>query len=360
MAIARVVRSALKDQVYTMLRGEIATGALAEGARLDSIRKLAARFDTSVRTVHLALSALEAEGRLIKKHGSGTFIAKYDPELTIADTVVLCMEITGHVFADLCRMLQHDLGVHEQIPMCLDVAHPDFARLLRRASFSEAGFFVVHGTQYFPFALLQDKPFASKTVIGILDWETDLLADRAHRVIVDHTAGGRLVAAHFRAGGHRRVMLAGHGQMLWFAQSTGWKFPNNGQGFLKAWGESGDSVDCCQALEGVDSVEGKAADDLLAVLNRLAGPTAIFALMDSNGAWIQNVLMARAPELMDRVEIVGYGNTPWSQAAKPSFSTVDWNLGSVVKETSAIINAVQAGQVAEPKVVRVEPVLVKR
>ncbi len=360
VAINRVVRYALKDQVYQMLLEEITSGTLPLGTRLDPIRTLAKRFGTSVRTVHLALTALENQGHLIKKHGSGTFVDRSDPEMTMADTVVMCMSVGGHVFSDLCRMLQQDLGAHKKIPMCLDVNHPDFARVLRRTSLSQADFFIVHGTQYFPFDLLQTKPFAHKTVIGIMDWETEVLANTTHRVLVDHTAGGRQVAKHFRAAGHRRALLAGNGQMLWFAEQDERRFPSSGHGFLEEWGDQTGPVERCIVLESGASVEGPDADHLLALLDGPDAPTAIFALMDANGAWIQSVLLARAPQLFKKIELVGYGNTPWSQAAHPAFSSVDWNLAAVVSETSAIIDAVQAGLVTEPKTVWVQPVFVKR
>lgn len=357
MAINRVIRYALKDQVYEMLLNGITSGALPQGAKLDPIRTLAQRFGTSVRTVHLALTELEKQGHLIKKHGSGTFVTKGDPEMTMADTVVLCMHVAGHLFSDLCRMIQQDLSEHDKIPMCLDVNHPDFERILRRASTSQAEFFVVHGFRFFPFGLLQTKPFASKIVIGVLDWENDVFPDKIHRVLIDHNAGGRKVAEHFRNNGHRKVMLAGHGQMLWVAQNEGGRFPNSGYGFRQEWGTRSGSLEYCTSLEGDSSLQGPEADHILSVLKGPDAPSAIYALMDTNAAWIQSMLLARAPEFLRKIELVGYGNTPWSQAAHPAFSSVDWNLTEVVKATSAIINAVQTRELTEPRTVWVTPTL---
>jgi DNA-binding LacI/PurR family transcriptional regulator len=244
--------------------------------------------------------------------------------------------------------------------MCLDVNHPDFARVLRRTSLSQANFFIVHGTQYFPFDLLKTKAFAHKTVIGILDWESEVLADTTHRVLLDHTAGGRQVAAHFRKVGHRKVLLAGNGQMLWFAKQEERRFPGSGHGFLEEWGDPDGSLESCIVLESGASVEGPEADQLLALLAGPDAPTAVFALMDANGAWIQSVLLARAPQLLKKIELVGYGNTPWSQAAHPAFSSVDWNLEAVVRATSAVIDGVQDGTVTGPKTVWIQPVFIKR
>lgn len=56
------------------IREQILTGKLASGTELPSTADLAARWKTSVSTVHIALKNLVKEGLLGRYHGSGTFV----------------------------------------------------------------------------------------------------------------------------------------------------------------------------------------------------------------------------------------------------------------------------------------------
>jgi len=62
----------LRIQLYRALRGAIAGGRLAPGRRLPSSRVLARKLGVSRNTVLAAYEALEAEGLLTGRVGSGT------------------------------------------------------------------------------------------------------------------------------------------------------------------------------------------------------------------------------------------------------------------------------------------------
>jgi len=65
----------LRDQIYKTCLAAIVDGRLAEGARLASARQLAADWRISRTTVDDAIAQLQAEGFLIRRIGSGTFVA---------------------------------------------------------------------------------------------------------------------------------------------------------------------------------------------------------------------------------------------------------------------------------------------
>ncbi|SDP02851.1 transcriptional regulator, GntR family [Nakamurella panacisegetis] len=69
-------------QVRDQLRTLIDSGALPPGHRLPTERALAQLLEVSRITVRHATSALENEGRLIRRHGSGTYVAP--PRVTAA------------------------------------------------------------------------------------------------------------------------------------------------------------------------------------------------------------------------------------------------------------------------------------
>src|SRR4051812_20562100 len=72
----------LHQQVYRQIRDELRSGIFRDGSsRLPSSRVLAVELGISRATVDLAFSELCAEGYLIRKTGSGTFVADPLPEV---------------------------------------------------------------------------------------------------------------------------------------------------------------------------------------------------------------------------------------------------------------------------------------
>jgi len=69
-----VTRTTLHDQLANVLRGEIGE-SYQPGDKLEAESKLAKRFGVSLPTVREALSTLAHEGLVIRKHGSGTYVA---------------------------------------------------------------------------------------------------------------------------------------------------------------------------------------------------------------------------------------------------------------------------------------------
>jgi GntR family transcriptional regulator/MocR family aminotransferase len=77
----RTAAEPLHHQLYRQIRDELRSGNFSRASsRLPSSRALAADLGISRMTVSLALSELEAEGYLVAKPGSGTFVADPLPE----------------------------------------------------------------------------------------------------------------------------------------------------------------------------------------------------------------------------------------------------------------------------------------
>jgi GntR family transcriptional regulator / MocR family aminotransferase len=77
----RTAAEPLHEQLYRQIRDELKSGRFGEGSsRLPSSRALATDWGISRSTVRLALSKLHAEGYLLSKSGSGTFVANLLPE----------------------------------------------------------------------------------------------------------------------------------------------------------------------------------------------------------------------------------------------------------------------------------------
>ncbi len=72
------------EQIADTLRAEIDAGQLSRGDRLPSEAALAERFRVSLPTIRQALSVIQAEGLVEKRHGRGNFVRQ--PRTTIYRT----------------------------------------------------------------------------------------------------------------------------------------------------------------------------------------------------------------------------------------------------------------------------------
>ncbi|MCC6791133.1 MAG: PLP-dependent aminotransferase family protein [Thermomicrobiales bacterium] len=84
--IDRTRPAPLRDQLYTGLRAAILDGRLAGGARLPASRVLARTLGISRFTVDDAYSRLVADGYVVGRHGSGTYVAYDAPAVDPAAT----------------------------------------------------------------------------------------------------------------------------------------------------------------------------------------------------------------------------------------------------------------------------------
>lgn len=71
-------------QIVDSVKRDVGTGRLVAGDRLPSVRELAKELVINPNTIVRAYQALEAEGVIVSRRGSGTYVAK--PRRTLADT----------------------------------------------------------------------------------------------------------------------------------------------------------------------------------------------------------------------------------------------------------------------------------
>ena len=110
-------------QLEWRLRALIASGRLAPGERLPSVRALAEWAGVNVNTVRAAYAALEERGIVVSQHGSGTFVAadRFSPALEriAAEAIAEAREagadprelaMVAHVIAEMDGRLRRPAG----------------------------------------------------------------------------------------------------------------------------------------------------------------------------------------------------------------------------------------------------------
>ncbi len=364
MAIARIVKTSMRQFVVDRLAEEISAGTHPQGAKLPAIKDLARRFDTSSFTISQALGALEKGGYLTRRNGVGVFVRTPRPQLKLSDTVVLCMHSRGHLYADLAQMLGSALQAQGRTPIVLDAATPPGRERLRQLACSGVETFFVQSTQNAS-TLFAEPMFRNKALIGFLQWEVERLPGQ-HLILANVEEGGRLVARYLHERGHRHVLVAVSGMHhVQRSNAAAHENPprdarNQGTVFVETARELGCTVEIVSGVvDGGRYVYDTEA--LLAPLRRSEKPvTAMFGTMDTAAYHAREAIRAAQPELLDRIETVGFFNTPWSQAGHPPFTSVDLDLETLVQEAGILLRRLEQDPALPPVTRLVTPRLVER
>lgn len=95
------------------IRNRILSGEFRMGDRLASENELSAQFGFSRQTVRQALGILEQEGFVVRRRGSGTYIAKGTPSSQKSRTIgVITTYITDYIFPVITRGIEEVLSSH--------------------------------------------------------------------------------------------------------------------------------------------------------------------------------------------------------------------------------------------------------
>lgn len=348
-----------RRQIEETLKREIADGVWPSDTRLPSLRALARRFRTSIAPAQEALRVLGEESWVEPRHGSGVYVLARLPGLSMGDSAILCFPVRRHVCQELNQLLHarlHDLGMFVST---FDTAHGSAADLLCRALHSESRFILLDGGRGCPVEALDTRAARSKCLIALLSWETARWRDRVHRILVDHAAGSALLVEHLRAGGHRQVLWTGPSDMLenaarWDGRGVCPSLNRTaGAGFVSLWKRAGGTLtafECCH--------DRKQPCDEARLFNILSGtraPDAVAGLRDTDVWALRETLRRIRPAALEKLTFIGQGNTPWSRAGNPPFTTLDWDLETIADAACAIIRDVTAGKTFRKPVVRLIP-----
>ncbi|MDD5708626.1 MAG: GntR family transcriptional regulator, partial [Kiritimatiellae bacterium] len=356
-----------RDQVLKSLADEIEDGRRTVGSRLPSLRTLASRFQTGIFPVRQAIAALMERGYVETRHGSGVFVRDRPQELNMADSVMLCMEATGHVFGELTHLLHdrlHNLGMFAST---LDMGHGGAADLLRRAQYSASRFLLVHAGGHFPFESLDASALRRKHVIAVGAWESGALLDQVHRILVDHADSSRLVVEHLWTKGHRHVLLVGPHHML--TRTNVWngcgecppKLNVQGTTFAGLWTRRGGRITPFPCAHEIDKGPPCDEEHLVAIMAGRGAATAVVGMRDVDAWDVRETLRRGYPEALKPTAFIGDGDTPWSQTSYPPFTTLNWKLDEIADLATGIIRDIKAGKTFNTPVVRmVTPRLVVR
>ena len=263
--------------VAQSLRRDIAAGVFQDGQALLTEEELKRKFSVSRQTVRQAISLLEADGLVIRKRGSGTYVThgprKHGGALNVG---VITTYITDYIFPSIVRGIESVLSTEGCI-MSLSATynHTDHERaLLRRFLDSPVDGLIIEGTRTampnpniplyeelrernIPYVFINGYyPQLSRSVHVVTDDETggrravDLLVSKGHTRIGGIFKGddmqGHLRYQGFAAALHASGFPASEKRVCWFTTENKKRFLEEAPGaaFLDALPRAADALVC--------------------------------------------------------------------------------------------------------------------
>jgi DNA-binding LacI/PurR family transcriptional regulator len=111
---------------------------------------------------------------------------------------------------------------------------------------------------------------------------------------------------------------------------------------------------------GGDTGEADAATAARTLFAERDDVTAVFAANDAMGLGVMGALREKGLSVPEDVSVVGYDNSPMSQASYVQMTTVDDRSADVGREAAALILGMIDGSVTEPSTLLLDPSLVDR
>lgn len=347
-----------QQHIYAALLKEITDGE-KKGNRLPTLKVLTERFGVSRFTIQNVMKRLEDEGYIERFHGRGTFIHDRISPLAMKDMVSICLKFHQHVYGDLCTELINRLQDYHKAVTLVDPSNTD---LLKKISFTPSKYFFVDGDNLFDYSILNMRSFQNKTVIGLLQWPN--VANNYHRVLIDWVDSAKQRVDHLAELGHRDILYVtsgGHQKPLIkddFGDSRLDQGICRDFMFLRKWKELGNRCTILETHE-CNKVQSIDEEQLFTAYKQLK-PTAIVGGRDVDVLTCYNALLPHFPQIKDKICMVGFFDTPWSQATEQKMTTVSLNLDQIAENAVNIIKMIESNSSLSTILMKVRPTLVIR
>jgi DNA-binding transcriptional regulator YhcF (GntR family) len=330
------------ERMMVSIRQAIQERQLRKGERLLPLRQLAEQYSVALSTAALAVGQLEREGLLVKRAGSGTYVT-FDPERQDGGTVHLWLALREHVYQELADSLLgllQERGVDARTGVWqVDRGGEQLGDLMRGWEANPPRALV--GQWEFPGmmgAMQRGLPPGLRVIATFGDPQG--MPRGWHSVNPDRKAMCELAVEHLIQKGHRRIGFVTYSRK--FRLSSQLELYRS-QPRAAEWNALEISA-LRTALQNRGVSEPLTVyyqkmgsePDLERLIDRPERPTAMIG-DDCRLAQIKRKAEQLGLQVPGDLELVGFGDTPWSQAA--GFSSISYCPGAIAREIAALVVA---------------------
>lgn len=345
------------EQLVAHLHRQIAEGEYCPGDRIESENQLAERFGYSRQTVRQAIGTLERDGLLIRRRGSGTYVAGVaQPARRTMNIGVIATYITDYIFPTIIRGMEKTLtekGYH----ITLGVTHnrvENESRLLNSMMESGVDGLIVEGTKTaLPNPNLELYRQLERMGIPVVFFNGYYreITDCTY-VVTDDVRAGQDAAGYLLRRDCRRLGgvfksddLQGHRRY---------------EGFMRAAGKAGISVadDAVVWYSTADKDNLFEGENRQRVFERLAGCDGIVCYNDAIAFSVIDLLQEKGVQVPRNVSVIGFDDSNVSRYSAVKITTMSHpkdQMGMAAAEM--IVRMIETGVREKPLVMKMEPVI---
>lgn len=311
----------LAHQLKRQIAWLIASGKLAAGDQLPTVRQMAARLDINLHTVRSAYQKLESEGLVETRRGRGTHVLPFDLGRIAQKSAALRSNTVGVILPSWNNPFYHSflqgveqISEQDQTLLFLCNTHDDDNLAWR--NFAQLSAKQVDGVLVVAHSLCEFLDSgASDPRPGLPMVTVDWPGCRGYAAQIDLEMAGYQATRHLIQHGHRRIGLVA------FELQT----PNVQplyQGYRRALGEAGlqDDPALLARAPGFDLAAGTQATRRLLTLPQ--APSAIFAIADMLALGALRAIKDLGLRVPQDVALVGFNDIPTAALVDPPLTTV--------------------------------------
>ena len=307
-----------------LLQLESLCAALQPGDRIPALPELMRRFGVSERAVLRSLDELQRQGRIVRRHGAGTFIAEPVSPAPVSVTnqqAIIAVRTPDNSYFDRCVDLLFPHTEALGLPLICRIVGPgtgaEAAESLVPANAEGQLSFILFRYDLAPLARRIQEKGCRVVIVGAPSVD---VTPTVPCVYSDHQEGGYLVTRHLLDLGHRRI--AYHASNADYARHH--RFQGHQRAITEAKRREGTTAITDSILPDAEMVAWRTDPArVVAFFRRPDAPTSIVAWNDHEAARLVIALSAAGIRVPDDVSVIGYDNLPEGQIVQPPLSTVD-------------------------------------
>jgi len=303
--------------------------SLSPGDRVPTHVELMRRFGASERTVLRSLDELQRQGRIVRRHGAGTFIAEEacitaSPEPATGGRTIVAIAAPDRSFFDRCMDQLYEYTADAGLDLvCRPLNLERDAAGLSAAALGHPLGFIVFGYPLAPLARRIQNEGMRVVVLGTPPAGETSDIPCVHGA-QDH--GGYLAAKHLLDLGHRRLAFVP--SIMDITLSQRWQGVQRALREAKRNGQDAEVIAIApQERDSWRDSPKRAA----AYIRRKGGPTAILSWNDHECARLLSILLRAGVSVPNEVSLIGYDALPEGELVHPALTTVDPFMGQLLQ-----------------------------
>lgn len=322
------------------LRRRILTAQYKAGERIPPERMLTTELGCSRGTISKALSALEKEGIIERRHGAGTFVAEGSVLARPGPAGAVNFKNRGNIIkylspAEDTRVVNSrnwvldgmhevldDAGFHVSIDFYNNAK--ECAECLAKLCNAQIAGLVLWPTPGGKVVEQTRKLIESGVPVVMID--THLQEVECDYVVSDNITGAAEMVRFLAGTGHRNICY-------FTSEPDRSSLVDRMAGFLKGMVMAGLPF----AADNIVQVDGDLENVLASVLRRRNKPDAIFASHDVKAIAIINLLLSRGIRVPEDISVVGYDGVDFGGMVNPPLTTMEQDFRGMAVKASRIL-----------------------